>query len=340
MEKAIRDGIYWMRKEVPLSKIRDILLLIEKYNGLRYTEIANRGIEEGIFVKKEGAPLAKTPIYHCIRTALKLQLIKQNTNRKYVSNMDKTEVHKLIELNRYLAPLNIEEKLIFQKILIDNPDCREAFFWIFMGKKAFSWDDFIKYGEVVSILPVMVEMELKKKRRKMWTKRYVNEKTGDQIILKTPIERMAIEWGLQLWGRECSLIEEIYIDEKRHIVYPLNPLSSPLRFEDLLDKFLQLYRPSPHSKWTFFPIDLTIFELAPLLRVSVKEIQNHFFLEAWRRLPEYIKFSSSSKGTLTFRSLSKKTDEKVLKNFIKLNNIWMTHIIVHNKLWETKQWRD
>ena len=339
MEKAIKDDIYWMRKETNLSKIRDILLLIEKYNGLRYTEIADIGVKEGIFIKKDGTPLAKSPIYHCIRAALKLGLITQNKSKKYLVNWNKPEVRKLIKLRQYLAPLNKEEELIFQKLIIDNPDCREAFFWIFMGKKEFSWKNFVEHGKVVYIFPTVIEMKGGKQKRKVRTKKYINMETGDQIVLETPIERMAVEWGLQLWGRECSLIEEVYIDETRHILYPLDRTLS-LEFDYFLKKFLQLYRPFPNSDWSFFPIDLTIFELAPLLRVSVKEIQNRFFLELWQRFPEYIKFSSSSKGALTFRSLSEKTDEKVLKNFIKLNNIWMTHIIVHKKLWEMKQWRD
>jgi len=250
-------------------------------------------------------------------------------------NQNKSEACMLIKLNRYLAPLNREESFIFQKLIINNLDCRNAFFWLFMGERNFSWENFVKYGGVVSIFPIVI----KNQGKKVQTKRYINRKINSQIILETPVERMAIEWGLQLLGEECSLIDEIYIDEAKHILYPLN-FTLSLKFDDLLRKFLQLYRPLPNSNWSFFPIDLTIFKLAPLLKISVKELHDRFFLKAYQKLPEYIKFSSSSKGALTFRSLSRKTNEKVLKNFIKLNNMWMTHIMIHNKLWEMKQWRN
>lgn len=332
MEKTVKDkSLYWMRKETSLSRLRDILLLIEKHSSLTHTKIAEIGIREGIFVKKNGNPFAPSPIYHCTRAVRKLGLITQEKNRKYIMNRNKSEACRLIKLNRYLAPLNKEEKFIFQKLLINNLDCRKTFLWLFMGKKNFSWENFVKNSREVSIFPTLI----KKQGKKVRTKEYVNMKTSDKIILETPVERIAIEWGLQLWGKECALIDEIYIDETKHILYPLDIMAA-LKFDDFLREFLRLYTPFPSVDWSFFPIDLTIFKLAPLLRTSVEEIKDRFFMMASRELPEYVKFSSSSKGALTFRSLWEKTDKKVLKNFIKLNNVWMTHVVVHKKLWEVK----
>lgn len=335
MEKTLGNtSIYWMRKVTTLSKIRDILLLIEKRGGLRHTEIADIGIKEGIFIKKDGKPLAPTPIYHCIRATRKLGLITQDRNRKYIVNQNRPEACMLIKLNRYLVSLDREESLIFQKLIIGNSDCRNVFFWLFMGKRNFSWNNFVKYAEAVFVFPTII----KKQGEKARTKKYVNKKTGYQITLQTPLERIAIEWGLELWGEECYLIDEIYIDESKHVLYPLE--QQTLKFDNFVKKFLQLYRPSPDSDWGFFPIDLVIFELAPLLRISVKEIQDRFFSIASQKLPNYIKFSSSSKGALTFRSLWQKTDKKVLRNFLKLNDVWVTHIMVHRKLWEVRQWKN
>lgn len=335
MEEIIKDIC-----GVSLPKLRDVVLLIERYDNLCPSEIAEKGISERLFIKKNGTPLGKSSIYRYIHAALILKLITKNKERKYIANVANPEVCNLIEIKQCYAPfLNDGEKIIFQKLLIDSSECRSSFFWLFMGRKDFKWADFVKYGNTVSISPTVIEMEIKNQKRKVRTKKYINTKTDEKIILKTYIERMAIEWGLQLWGMECSLIDEVYIDEATHVLYPLNPTLS-LKFDDLLKSFLQLYKPLPNVNWSFFPIDLTTFKLAPLLRVSVKEIQDSLFLKARQKLPDYIKFSSSSKGALTFRSLSEKTDKKVLKNFIKLNNIWITHIIVHKKLWETKQWSD
>jgi len=329
MEKVEKEAKkYWMRR-VELSKVRDTLLLIKGRGGLKYSKIAEEGIKEGIFRRKNGAPLAHSPIYHYVNTALQLGLLVKDKTRRYLSNSSDPMTATLIELNRFLEPLGKEENLAFQKLIIRNVDCREAFFWIFLGKEDFSWEEFTRCGSPVFISPVIISS-----KKKFRSKKYENKTTQTQLVLKTPKERLAVEWGLQLWAKGCSLIDEVYIDETRHILYPLDSTNT-IKFEDFLQEFLRKFHPFLDSEWSFFPIDLTIFELAPLLKVSVKEMQDNFFLEAKRRMPEYIKFSSSSKGALTFRSPGgREGDRKVLESFIKINNVWMTHILVHKKLWE------
>jgi len=326
VEEEIR--ILWMRK-VELSKVRDTLLLVARHGGLKSSRIAEEGVKEGIFRRRDGGPLAHSPIYHYINTALKLGLLVKDEARCYLPNPGDPLVAQLTEAD-FLEPLGKQGSLSFQKLIIRNTDCRNAFFWIFLGRKDFSWEEFIKLGFPVHISPVRIN-----NKRKAWSKRYVNKITQSQLTLETPEERFAVEWGLQLWARECYLIDEIYIDETRHhILYPVD-LTNTAKFDDFLKEFLERYDPFPNREWSFFPIDLVTYELAPLLRVPVKEVQDSFFLEARRRMPEYIKFSSSSKGALTFRSLwGRQTDAKVLKNFFKVDNAWVTHILVHRKLWE------
>ena len=320
--------ILWMRKVV-LSKVRDTLLLVARHGGLKSGKIAEEGIKEGIFRRRDGGPLAHSPIYHYINTALRLGLLVKDEGRCYLPNPGDPLVAQLTELNRFLEPLGKEESLAFQKLIIRNTDCRNAFFWMFLGRDKFSWEEFIKLGFPVHISPVRIN-----NKRKAWSKRYVNKITQSQLTLETPEERFAVEWALQLWARECSLIDEVYIDETRHLLYPLN-LTNLIKFEAFLEEFLRKYHPFPNGEWSFFPVDLVTYELAPLLRVPVKEVQDGFFVEARRRMPEYIKFSSSSKGALTFRSLwGDKTDAKVLKNFFRADNVWVTHILVHRKIWE------
>ncbi|MBT9132561.1 MAG: hypothetical protein DDT31_01047 [Syntrophomonadaceae bacterium] len=333
MEKVAKveeePGILWMRK-VELSKVRDTLLLVARHGGLKSSRIAEEGIKEGIFRRRDGDPLAHSPIYHYINTGLKLGLLVKDEARCYLPNPGDPLVAQLTELNRFLEPLGKQESSAFQKLIIRNTDCRNAFFWIFLGRKDFSWEEFIKLGFPVHISPVRINS-----KNKAWSKKYENKITRSQLILETPGKRFAVEWGLQLWARECSLIDEVYIDEtRRHILYPLD-LTNTTKFDDFLKEFLKRYHPFPDGEWSFFPIDLVTYKLAPLLRAPVKEVQDRFFLEARKRMPEYIKFSSSSKGALAFRSLwGNKTDAKVLRNFFKVGDVWVTHVLVHRKLWE------
>jgi hypothetical protein len=329
MEKISRgSGLYWMRR-VELSRVRDTLLLVARNSGMKSAKINEQGIKEGVFRRKDGTSLRPTPIYHYINTAFRFGLLVRDKERCYSPNWADPIVGRLVKLNRFLKPLESEESLLFQKLIIRNADCRKAFFWVFLGKESFSWEEFVQCGCPVFVSPTIITVN----RKKIRTKKYENKLIQQQLILESRKERFAVEWGLQLWAKDCSLIDEIYIYETQHILYPLN-LTNSIKFEDFLKEFLKRYQPSLDGEWRFFPIDLVIFNLAPLLRVSVEEMQARFLLEARRRLPEYIKFSSSSKGALTFRSSWEKTDAKVLRNFLKVDNFWVTHIIVHKKLWE------
>lgn len=329
MEKVERESkIYWMRR-VELSKVRDTFLLVEKHGGLKYTKISEEGIKEGIFRRKDGAPLAHSPIYHYVNTALRLGLLIKDGTHRYLPNLNNPITASFLKLNRFLKPLEKEEDLAFQKLIIYNTDCRKAFLWIFLGREDFTWEEFIKFGSPVFISPVIIS-----NKKKIRSKKYENKITQAQFILKTKRENFALEWGLQLWAKECLLIDEVYIDERRHLIYPLDSTNT-IKFEDSLKEFQRKYQPSPSNEWSFFPIDLLIFDLAPLLKVSVREMRDNFFLEARRRMPDQIKFSGSSKGALTFRRRGgRRADRKLLESFIKIDNVWMTHILVHKKLWE------
>lgn len=329
MEEVVRERkIYWMRR-VALSKVRDTLLLVQEKGGLKYSDIIQDGIKQGIFLKESGVPFDPTTIYHYRNAALRLGLLVQDRNKCYLPNDSDNLVSELLRLGHFLEPLKEAEKLAFQKLILRNRDCRKAFFWIFLAKEEFDWGEFVAQGFPVFISPIIV-----RNKKATRTKKYENKAHQVQLALGSPVERMAIEWGLQLWARECCLIDEVYIDESKHILYPVN-IATTLKFEDYLRCFLGKYSPSTETEWGFFPIDLVTFELAPLLKVPVEEIQHNFFMEARQRMPEFVKFSSSSRGALVFRSSwGEKTDNKVLKNFLKLDNIWMTHMLVHRNLWE------
>ena len=69
----MNQKIYWMRR-LELSKIRDLYILLYKKGPLKYSEIFIEGETEGIFLKEDGTPLAKTPRYHYLNNAYKFGL--------------------------------------------------------------------------------------------------------------------------------------------------------------------------------------------------------------------------------------------------------------------------
>lgn len=328
MEKVNSEGkLFWMRK-ISLAKARDTLILVHRGRSLRYTDIAREGIRQGVFCRDDGRTLGHSHIYRYIRIPLRLGLLVQDDSRQYLSNIDNSSVASLIKANRFRQPLDIEEKIAFQKLITSSVDCKKAFLWMFVGKEDFEWEDFISQGTPVSVSPSTI------RGHKIYrTKKYQANISGETFTITSPVARMAIEWGLQLWALESSLIDEIYIAETKHILYPVN-LTQTITFDDYLRAFVDSFTPFLKTEWSFFPLNLLVYNLAPKLRVQVKELQHNFFLEARRTMPQFIKFSSSSKGALTFRSIWDKTDVKVLRNFLKVDNTWVTHMLIHRNVWE------
>ena len=322
-------NIFWMR-QISLTKARDITLMVAKYGPLSYTEISRLGIQQEILVQSNGKVLGKSHIYRYIRIPEKLGLLSQNNDKKYRANVENVNVAILLADKRFPKTLDKDEKLAYQKLIVNNQDCRDSFLWIFMGTNNFTWEDFIKKATPVSIKPFLARDD-----KSFWTKEYLAQ-SGNRFILDDEVKREAIEWGLQLWLKDLSLVDEIYVNESKHILYPVD-LTKSLSFSEFLMAFTKIKNTSVDSEWNIFPVNQLAFELAPLFKVPLEELQNNFFIEAGRRYPGLVKYSSSSQGALTFRSKSLKTDAKMLKSFFKSNNEWITHILVHRNIWEVNR---
>ncbi len=318
----MNQKIYWMRR-LELSKIRDLYILLNKKGPLKYSEIITLGEKEGIFLKENGTPLAKTPKYHLINNALKFGLLNKNVDGYFARPRPGTPMV-AFRNERFGKPLNKNEKTAFRQIIISNEDCRRAFLRMFMNEDDFTLSEFLEQGVPVYAKAITFNINDKKIRTKLYTGYGKRE-----LILRSEKEKQAVEWGLKMMLFQCQLCDEVYIDTQRQVIYPLRQENLP-NFKAMLKVFLT--KNTPVKDWNFIPINELIFQLAPEFRSTKDYVKTNLFIEMRKKYTDYVKFSEASKGMPKEKQIV--IDERNVDNYMKVGNSWKTHLIVNKKLWD------
>ncbi|MBC8203900.1 hypothetical protein ISS30_05220 [bacterium] len=318
----MNQKIYWMRR-LELSKIRDLYILLHKFGPLKYSEIFVEGETAKIFVKEDGAPLAKTPRYHYLNNAYKLNML-QKTADGYAARPRPGTPMVAFRNERFGKLLNKNEKNAFRNILVNNEDCRKAFLRLFMLTDNFTAEQFIEEGVPVYAQSTTVLEDGKEFRTKIY-----RGHSGRQMILHSEKEKHAIEWGIKQLLLQCDLCDEVYIDPKRQVIYPLKQSGLP-DFKAMLKTFLELN--TPKKEWNFMPVNELIFQLAPEFRSSKDHVKTFLFIEMRKKFTDHVKFSEASKGIPKEKQIS--IDTRFINNYMKVGASWKTHLIVNKKLWE------
>ena len=314
--------IYWMRR-LELSKVRDLYILLHKKGPLKYSEVFVAGEEEGIFLKEDGTPLAKTPRYHYLNNAVHFGLVLKSTEGYYAKPRPGTPMV-AFRNERFGKALNKNERTAFRQIIVNNEDCRRSFLRMFMNADDFSVNEFLRDGVPVYAATSVFEYEDKKLRTKLY-KGY----GGREMILRSEKEKQAIEWGLKMMLFQCDLCDEVYLDPKSQVIYPLRNEGLPT-FKEMLQKFLTLNTPS--KDWNFLPVNELIFQLAPEFRSTKDYVKTNLFIEMRKKYTDYVKFSEASKGVPKEKQIV--IDPRFMDNYMKVGNSWKTHLIVNKKLWD------
>ncbi|MBC8278101.1 MAG: hypothetical protein H8E46_07710 [FCB group bacterium] len=318
----MNQKIYWMRR-LELSKIRDLYILLYKKGPLKYSEIFIEGETEGIFLKEDGTPLAKTPRYHYLNNAYKFGLLVKNTDGYSAKPRPGTPMV-AFRNERFGKALNKNEKAAFRQIIVSNEECRRAFLRMFMNDDDFNLSDFMESGVPVFATSVSYEENGKNLR----TKRYRGY-SGREMVLRAEKEKQAVEWGLKMMLFQCQLCDEVYLDPKQQVIYPLRQEGLP-PFKEMLSTFLQ--KNTPVKDWNFIPINELIFQLAPEFRSTKDYVKTELFIEMRKKYTDYVKFSEQSKGMPKEKQIT--IDPRFMDNYMKVGNSWKTHLIVNKKLWD------
>ena len=318
----MNQKIYWMRR-LELSKIRDLYILLYKKGPLKYSEIFVEGETEGIFLKEDGTPLAKTPRYHNLNNAYKFGLLVKGTDGYSAKPRPGTPMV-AFRNERFGKALNKNERAAFRQIIVSNEDCRRSFLRMFMNDDDFDLNDFLENGVPVFASSVSYEINGKQMR----TKLYIGY-SGREMILRSEKEKQAVEWGLKMMLYQCQLCDEVYIDPKHQVIYPLRQ-ENLTEFKEMLKVFLT--KNTPTKDWNFIPINELIFQLAPEFRSTKDFVKTKLFIEMRKKYTDYVKFSEASKGMPKEKQIT--IDPRFMDNYMKVGNSWKTHLIVNKKLWD------
>jgi len=318
----MNQKIYWMRR-LELSKIRDLYILLYKKGPLKYSEIFIQGEKDGIFLREDGSPLAKTPRYHYLNNAYKFGLLLKTADGYQAKPRPGTPMV-AFRNERFGKALNKNEKAAFRQIIIGNEDCRRAFLRMFMNDDDFTLSEFLENGVPVYATSAAVEMNNHIIRTKLY-KGY----SGREMALRSEKEKQAVEWGLKMMLFQCQLCDEVYLDVKQQVIYPLKQENLP-GFKEMMKVFLA--KNTPVKDWNFIPVNELIFQLAPEFRSTKDYVKIKLFVEMRKKYTDYVKFSEASKGLPKEKQIV--LDQRFMDNYMKIGNSWKTHLIVNRKLWD------
>lgn len=310
----------WMRF-VDFENTKKMLHLIYENDGkLRSGELERLGIDRGVLVRKDNRePMTHTPRYHYRKVMENLGLAEIKQRHYYVSRSEK--VMEFLKLTNFQEPMSNEAKEILRKIILENNDCRNYFFDVFMRENSYTLEDLRKGGDHILVETKSMrdfseerwkaQEENKKnirKRKKIGTI-ILRNPDGREIELKTQDEIHAIYWGVRLWALELGMTDEImtsFIEGR--IIYPINPDFSR---EVLLGKIQEKIKmDKSDSEWILIHIPTFIKEIALSYRFSVNEIKN-FFLEMKTRYSSSVMFIPSSTVFLDIRTPFEKQDSAI-----------------------------
>jgi hypothetical protein len=318
----MNQKIYWMRR-LDLAKIRDLYILLHRRGTMRYAEIFIEGEKEGIFLKEDGTPLAKTPRYHYLNNAYHFGLLIKNSDGYQARPRPGTPMV-AFRNERFGKALNKNERTAFRQVIVTNLDCRRAFLRMFMDADDFTVSDFLRDGVPVFAKTARMETDDKKISTKVY-----RGHSGRELILRSEKEKQAVEWGLKMMLFQCELCDEVYLDPKHQVIYPLKQEGLP-GFKEMFKAFLELN--TPKKDWNFIPVNELIFQLAPVFRSTKDYVKTELFIEMRKKYTDYVKFSEASKGIPKEKQII--IDERYMDNYMRIGNSWKTHLIVNKKLWE------
>ena len=315
----------WMRY-VNFDKIKDMLHLVYENDGkLRAGTLEQLGIEERILIKEEnGKPLTHSPRYHYRKVMEGLGLVEARQKFYYVSKDKRTR--KFIELTSLKKLLSPEAKEILREIIVENNDCRNHYFNIFMEKDTYTLEDLRKKGEYIVVeTKSMREPSIKKEKGAKKNNENIRKKkkigliilknpSGNEIKLKTQDDIHAIYWGVRLWALELEITNEILMSfAEGRIIYPINP--------NFLDKIListllnKINADNGDSEWVLLHVPTFIKELALSTRFSVDKIKN-FLKNLEIKYPLYTMLIPSSTMFIDIKTPFEKQDSVIYNSYL------------------------
>ncbi|MDE0160482.1 MAG: hypothetical protein OXL98_01980 [Acidimicrobiaceae bacterium] len=233
----------WMRW-LDFRALRDLLLLLGEHpQGLGASELEKLATAEGVLLRRDGRPYARSIHYHHRRTLERLGLIEKHGARFALSRRN-PEIRALNAPTRIGEPLQPEEKEAFANSALRNEDCHQVFFSHFLPAREPVADvaTFVERGHAVEVA-VQSRIALEagarggegqhrgRNRSKRVAIRAVE--AGDWAAFDGAEAVQAIHFGLRSWCvDQLGFLDVAFRPDGTYATYPKH-IDAPLTDRDL-----------------------------------------------------------------------------------------------------------
>ncbi len=322
----------WMRGSVSFIALRELIGYIAQHpEGVRPKEMEVWAREKARLRTQSGKLVSKTTIYHYRNTLRHLGIVRV-INGHYQVAQDQPLVLALLEALRPVSPdLSLQERELFAQFVVQNPDCREHFFDLFMPEGIADYDlgGFLKKGQPVVWRRVEIEqkrieelynVKQNEKRRRIWSED----------------ERQAILYGVRYWARnELGFVEEIFLEGTGGLMFPVY-LSGPVPDPRVLNAFRGAI--FPEEEWTYLSLRKLASTWGPQYRVPLERFYGTLRW-VYHRFPQYVVLIPTAESFATVTAISPQAEIYHLRGYFQdEKGRYISHMRVHRKLKEVVSW--
>ena len=322
----------WMRGSVSFVALRELIgYVAQRPEGVRPKEMEIWAREKAHLRAQSGKVVSKTTISHYRNTLRHLGVLVV-VNGRYQVAKEQPSVRSLLEALRPSAPdLSLQERELFARFVVQNLDCQEHFFNLFMPKDVTDYDlgDFLENGQPV----VWRRVEIEKKRIE---ELYNLEQKEKRRWIRSEDEQQAILYGVRYWARnELGFIEEIFLEGLGGLMFPVY-LSGSVPDPHVLSALQESI--SAQDEWTPFSLRKLASRWGPKYRISLDRLYSTL---EWvhRRFPRYVVLIPTSESFAAITATSPQAEKYHLRGYYQdRKGRYISHMRIHRKLKEVKLW--
>lgn len=318
---------YWMRP-VSFAGLHRILHLIAEYpNGIRANFLNEQIKKRRLYLIRKTSLPSQTTLYHCRNTLLRLKAILR-IERKFFINFKKGDVKALIN-----HPASKNSKLTdkvrdaFASLVIQNKDCKEFFFSLFMHKNDYDEQELRTSGN-----QVIWKRESPKKGYNIVTLESISN--NRKLTLNTPSEIKSILYGVRYWARdELNLIDELFREGTGSIMFPILKFEGEIMVLKVIKDILSLIN-NINEEWT----TLSLLELANYCCIGKRHPLNILFkaiTQLFSKHSGYVVLIPTSRSLATITARSRQREQLELRRYFQdTEGRYISHIRIHKSVKE------
>lgn len=329
----------WMRW-LDFRALRDLLLLIGEYpQGLRANELEKLATDEGVLLRRDGRPYARSIHYHHRRTLERLELIQKQKDRVTLHHQN-PEIGALTAQTSIGGRLGSAEKKAFANVVLRNRDCHEVFFTHFRPTRESVSDvwTFVERGRAVEVV-VRSHFALKsgseggrgrhdgRNRSKRVAIRA--DEAVDWAVFDGAEAVQAIHFGLRSWCvDQLGFLDVAYKSDGSYVTFPKH-IDAPLTDQDLAARMFE----GLHFADDWATERIPDFALTAGIehRVSIEQAKG--VLKGWITAHPDLVAGVPTRVGFIIAGLPESQHDLALKRYLKSSSgAYLSHIRIHRDL--------